>query len=546
HTSVDTAGTSARATMFFCAILCFAVQAPQLRPVHPTGLDFEHRNSPTTQKYLIETMGGGVALLDYNNDGLPDLFFVNGGKLDDSDYHRRDPAFWNRLYRQNRDGTFTDVTESAGLANAPNAYGMGAAVGDYDNDGFPDLYVTNYGRNTLYRNNGNGTFTDVTEQAGVAAGGWSASAGFFDYDNDGRLDLFVTRYLDWDIARNILCGTPFHSYCRPDKFNGVTNLLFHNEGGGRFRDVSVASGIASIKGKSLGVAFNDYDGDGFADIFVANDGMEQFLFRNKGDGTFEERAMDAGVALSDDGKPFAGMGVAFADYDNDGRPDILVTDLALEKYAAYRNEGDGRFEYASLTTGLAGLTARSSGWGIGLYDFRNNGRKDVFVAQSHVLDNVEKINSGLRYLEPPAMFRSMLDNRDGKFIKEDLGELPAVAGRGAAFGDLRNDGGVSVVVTVLGGRPIVFANRGGTNHWLTLKLIGTRSNRDGAGAKVKVGNEWAYATTSGSYLSASDGRVHFGLGPEREATIEIVWPSGRKQRLAHVAADRILTVKEPE
>ena len=534
--------------LFLCAaMLSFAAQSPQLRLALPTGLDFLHRNSPTSQKYLLETMGGGVALFDYNNDGLLDLFFVNSGKLDDPvktpvDFRRREPAFWNRLYRQNKDGTFTDVTAEAGLANAPDTYGMGVATGDYDNDGYADLYVTGYGRNTLYHNNGNGTFTDVTAQAGVAAGGWSASAGFFDYDNDGRLDLFVTRYLDWDISRNILCGTPFHSYCRPDKFAGVTNLLFHNEGGGRFRDVSAAAGIGSVKGKSLGVAFNDYDGDGFADIFVANDGMEQFLFRNKGDGTFEERALNAGVALSDDGKPFAGMGVAFADYDNDGRPDILVTNLALEKYALYHNEGGGRFEYASLITGLAGLTARSSGWGVGLYDFQNSGRKDVFAVQGHVLDNVEKIHSGLRYLEAPAIFR----NRDGKFTKEDLGTLPAVAGRGAAFGDLNNDGYMDVVMTVLGGRPMVFTNSGGTNHWLTLKLIGVRSNRDGAGAKVRAGNQWGYATSSGSYLSASDGRVHFGLGRESEATVEILWPSGRRQLLQHVAADRILTVKEPE
>ncbi len=528
-------------------MLSFAAQSPQLQLVQPAGFDFKHRNSPTTQKYLLETMGGGVALLDYNNDGLLDIFLVNGGKLDDPvkgpvDFHRRESVFWNRLYRQNRDGTFTDVTASAGLSDAGNNYGMGVAVGDYDNDGFPDLYVTNYGHNTLYHNNGDGTFTEVTAQAGVAAGGWSASAGFFDYDNDGRLDLFVTRYLDWDIHRNILCGTPFHSYCRPDKFAGVTNALFHNEGDGRFRDVSVTAGIGGVKGKSLGVAFNDYDGDGFADIFVANDGMEQFLFRNKGDGTFQECALDAGVALSEDGKPFAGMGVAFADYDNDGRPDILVTNLALEKYAVYRNEGGGRFQYASLTTGLAGLTAGSSGWGVGLYDFRNNGRKDVFAAQGHVLDNVEKIHSGLRYLEPPAMFQ----NREGKFTKGDLGNPPAVAGRGAAFGDLNNDGYVDVVMSVLGGHPIVFANRGAANHWLTLKLIGVHSNRDGAGAKVKVGNQWAYATTSGSYLSASDSRLHFGLGPESEAAVEIVWPSGRKQLLEHAAADRILTVREPE
>src|SRR5262245_21308650 len=483
-----------------------------LRVTRPSGLDFSHRSSPTSQKYLIETMGGGVALLDYNNDGLLDIFFVNSGRLDDpvklpANFSRGDPAYWNRLYRQNRDGSFTDVTGEAGLSAAGNDYGMGVAVGDYNNDGFADLYVTAYGRNTLYRNRGDGTFADVTAEAGVGAGGWSASAGFFDYDNDGRLDLFVTRYLDWDIDRNILCGTPFHAYCRPDKFGIVTNVLFHNEGGGKFRDVSVSSGIASVKGKALGVAFNDYDGDGFADIFVAHDGMEQVLFRNKGDGTFEERALDAGVAYSDDGKTYAGMGVAFADYDNDGLPDIVVTDLALEKYAIYRNEGGGQFQYASLSTGLAALTAHSSGWGVGLFDFDNDRWKDLFVAQSHVLDNVEKIHSGLSYFEPPVLFR----NAAGKFEKVDVPEWPAVAGRGAAFGDLNNDGYVDAVVSVLGGHPLVLLNPGGTNHWLILKLVGVQSNRDGAGAKVKVGKQMAYATTAGSYLSASDGRVHFGL-----------------------------------
>ncbi|MEP6536450.1 MAG: CRTAC1 family protein [Bryobacteraceae bacterium] len=529
------------------AILTFAAQGPQLRPVEPAGLDFLHRNSPTSQKYLLETMGGGVALLDYNNDGLLDIFFVNSGKLDDPmkapfNFGRSETAFWNRLFRQNKDGTFTDVTKAAGLANTPDAYGMGVAAGDYDNDGFTDLYLTAYGRNTLYHNNGNGTFTDVTAAAEVAAGGWSASAGFLDYDNDGRLDLFVTRYLNWGIDKSILCGTPFHSYCRPDKFDGVTNLLFHNEGGGRFRDVSAAAGISSVKGKSLGVAFNDYDGDGFADIFVANDGMEQFLFHNNGHGAFEECALKAGVALSDDGKPFAGMGVAFADYDNDGRPDILVTNLALEKYALYRNEGGGHFEYASLTTGLAALTARSSGWGIGLYDFQNRGTKDAFAAQGHVLDNVEQIHSGLRYLEPPALYLG----GDGKFSKAEMRDLRPVAGRGVAFGDLNNDGYMDAVMTVLGGRPIVFMNGGGGEHWLTIKLIGSHSNRDGAGARVRAANQWSYATSAGSYLSASDTRVHFGLGAQNKVAVEIFWPSGRRQNLPRVAADQVLTVKEPE
>src|SRR5438309_5253801 len=291
------------------AMLSFAAQGPQFRLDRPAGIDFLHRNSPTDQKYLLEAMGGGVAMLDYNNDGLLDLFFVNSGNLDakavsPATFRRHEPAFWNRLYRQNKDGTFTDVTGLAGLANAPDAYGMGVASGDYDNDGYADLYVTGYRRNTLYHNNGNGTFTDVTATAGVAGGGWSASAGFFDYDNDGRLDLFVTRYLDWDIAHNILCGARFRIYCRPDKFGPTPSILYRNNGDGTFRDVSRESGIAAVDGKALGVAFNDYDDDGRPDIFVANDGMEQFLWRNNGDGTFTNRALEAGVALSDDGKAY--------------------------------------------------------------------------------------------------------------------------------------------------------------------------------------------------------------------------------------------------
>lgn len=518
-----------------------------LELVSPAGLDFKHRNSPTSQKYLIETMGGGVAVFDYNKDGLLDIFFVNSGKLNDpvklpADFSRRDPAYWNRLYRQNRDGSYSDVTSAAGLADAGNNYGMGVAVGDYNNDGFADLYVTSYGRNKLYRNNGDGSFTEVTNEAGVGVGGWSASAGFFDYDNDGRLDLFVTRYLDWEIGRNILCGSPFLSYCRPDKFAAVTNVLFHNEGDGRFRDVREKSGIAAVKGKALGVAFNDYDGNGFADIFVANDGMEQFLFHNQGDGTFVERALEAGVALADNGNPYAGMGAAFADYDNDGQPDIAVTNLALEKYALYRNEGKGQFQYASLTTGLAELTARNSGWGVGLYDFDNDGWKDFFAAQSHVLDNVEQIHSRLKYLEPPALHRNVA----GKFERTGLASLPSVAGRGAAFGDLNNDGWMDAVVSALGGRPLVLLNRGAKNHWLMLKLVGSRSNRDGVGARIKIGKQYAYVTTSGSYLSASDGRAHFGLGSAKQATVEILWPSGKRQVLENVAADRIVTVKESE
>jgi hypothetical protein len=323
----------------------------------------------------------------------------------------------------------------------------------------------------------------------------------------------------------------------------VPSILYRNEGNGRFRDVSEPAGIAAHIGKGMGVAINDYDDDGYPDIFVANDLMEQYLFHNNGNGRFTENALAAGVALSDDGKPYSGMGAAFADYDNDGRPDILVTNLAREKWALYRNLGKGQFAYASLTSGLAALVARNSGWGVGVHDFDDDGRKDIFAAQSHVLDNVERIDSALRYLEPPGLYRNA---GNGRFESSDLGPLASVAGRGAAFGDLNNDGAMDAVVSVLGGGPVILRGRADGNHWLTLQLTGTTSNRHAEGAKVRVGNQLVYATTSGSYLSASDRRVHFGLGAAETATVEILWPSGRKQTLSNVKANQILSVKEPE
>lgn len=514
----------------------------------PRGLDFVHQNSPTSQKYLIETMGGGVALLDYNNDGLLDIFLVNSGKLTEPEkgperFDRSNPRYWNRLYRQNADGTFTDVTATAGLSTVGDGnYGMGVAAADYDNDGYTDLYVTNYGRNILYHNNGNGTFSDETNKAGVSAGGWSASAGFFDYDKDGRLDLFVTRYMEWDQAHSKTCGGTWRVYCLPGEFPATTNLLFHNRGDGTFEEVSQHSGIATKKGRSLGVAFNDYDADGWTDIFVANDGMEQFLFHNNRNGTFSERALDSGVALSDDGKPYAGMGVDFRDYDNDGNPDIIVTDLARQIYAVYHNDGKGQFSYRSLETGVGTLSAGSSGWGVRWEDFDNNGWKDLFVAQSHVMDNVEQIDPSLHYRETPLFAL----NHQGRFERADSGSTTPVAGRGAAFGDLNNDGWLDVVTSNLGDHPSVFWNKGGREHWLTIKLRGTRSNRDAFGARLEVNGQTQFAGSGGSYLSASDKRVHFGLGNASEVNVEILWPSGTRQALRSVPADKFLDIREPE
>jgi enediyne biosynthesis protein E4 len=513
------------------------------------GVDFVLRNSPTAGKYLIETMPGGVGLLDYNNDGLLDVLFVNAGHLRSPmrsalGFDRHDPLYWNRLYRQNKDGTFTDVTERAGLARAGDGnYGMGVAVGDYDNDGFADIYVTNFGKNILYHNNGDGTFTDVTEKAGVAGGGWSVSAGFFDYDNDGNLDLFVTRYLDWSVERSKACGRPGAlMYCPPGEFGSVTNLLYRNRGDGTFEDVSLASGIGAKQGHGLGVAFADYDGDGYTDIFVANDAIDQFLFHNNGNGTFTECALDSGAAVNENGKMPSGMGVVFQDYDNDGLPDIMVTQLPHEPYVVFHNDGRGSFSAQELEAGFGMLSGKSSGWGIGLEDFDNDGWKDVFIVQGHVFDNVEMYDSSLRYRDVPLLAL----NRHGRFLRADPGSDFPVAGRGAAFGDLNNDGWMDVVTTSLGAGPQMFLNRGGSLRWLTIALRGTRSNRDGYGARVEVNGQVRFATASGSYLSSSDKRLHFGLGEAKTADIEIRWPSGNRQALRGVGADQFIEIEEPK
>jgi hypothetical protein len=521
-----------------------------------SGIRFKHRSSRTTQKYLPESMGAGVAMFDYDNDGWLDLFFVNGARLQDpmpngASPDKSEPMYWNRLYRNNRDGTFIDVTEKAGLQG--RMYGMGVATGDYDNDGNVDLLVTNVGGNILYHNNGDGTFTDVTAKAGVGGEGWCTGACFVDYDRDGRLDLVVSRYVQWDFSLNVYCGSHqpgYRAYCHPDQFEPITHLVFHNNGDGTFTDVSKKCGIANSPGKGLGIAIDDFDGDGWPDIFVANDSYAEQLFRNNHDGTFTDVALPSGLAYDQNGRVFAGMGVDSGDYKNTGWPSLFVNALANQKYKLFQNTS-AEFDDITDLSGLGALTMSHSGWGAKWIDYDNDGWLDLFVAQGHVMDNIELTEPGLRYLEPPLL----LKNDKGRLsnVSREGGAVfgTPMAARGAAFGDLDNDGFVDIAVNCNNGNAVVLRNSGDTrNHWLTLDLIGSASNRDAIGAKIRLqtdsGEQTRFVSTAGSYISASDKRVHVGLGSSKKVRlIEITWPSGTVQRLESIAGDQILTVKEP-
>ena len=523
-----------------------------------SGITFRHVASKTSVKFLPETMGGGVAIFDADGDGRLDLFFTNGAAVSVATSSARPPdkresRFWNRLYRNLGGWKFEDVTERSGLSGT--RYDFGAAVADYDSDGDIDLHVSGLGGNTLFRNNGHGIFTDVTSAAGAAVPGWSASAAFVDYDHDGRIDLYVGRYLAWTWESNPVCpaadGTG-RAYCHPKLFMPIASVLLRNNGDGTFSDASAPAGIAAHPGKALGVAIHDYDRDGWIDLFVANDSMQQYLFRNTGRGTFIETALEAGVAYEDDGRSFAGMGADVEDYDNDGWPDVIVTTLSLERYALYRGVGRGRFEYASHTSGVGQATLQNSGWGTKFVDFDNDGRRDLFVAQSHVLDTVSRARQGFDYLQPPLMLR----NTGTSFadVSASLGAafVRPAAGRGAAFADLDDDGDVDIVIANLDAEPTLLRNDGGNaNHWLTVSLRGTRSNRDGIGAIVSIVDEHGrtrsgICSTASSYQSASDRRVHFGLGDAKTVQrIEVRWPSGTLQVQKDVRADRIMEIAEP-
>jgi hypothetical protein len=498
-------------------------------------------------------MTGGVALFDYNNDGLLDIFFTNGATI--PALEKRDASYWNRLYRNNGDGTYTDVTKEAGLAGM--GYSMGVATGDYDNDGFVDLYVTGFDKNQLFHNNGDGTFTDVTAKAhveGVTQGAgkaWSVTAGWIDYNHDGKLDLFVVNYLSYTLQSAALCHVnKLAAYCAPNDFVGTSNILYRNNGDGTFTDVSVASHIADYVGKGMGVAFADYDGDGYDDIFVSNDTFPNFLLHNNGDGTFTDVAAISQVAYTDNGRTVAGMGADFRDLDNDGRPDIFHTAMFGDSFPLYANLGGGQFADVTTKSGLTNQTSRATGWGTGIYDFDNDGKKDLFTADAAILDNAMEVEHR-PYAMPDKVFRN-LGNMTFEDVSAGAGESFGVAAahRGAAFGDLNNDGKVDAVVTVLNGHPEVMMNEtANQNHWIILKLVGVTDNRDGLGTKVRIvtrsGAQVNEATTAVGYNSASDKRVYFGLGNDAVVDrIELSWPTGVKQMLTHVKVDQILTVVE--
>ena len=521
-----------------------------------SGVDFILNNSTTDDKPVIDAILGGVALLDYDNDGYLDIFFTNGARIPSLAKDSRD--FSNRLYHNNHDGTFTDVTDRAGVKG--DGYSVGVAVADFDNDGYPDIYVTGVNRNTLYHNNGDGTFTDVTGRAGVSGIGpngkklWSVSAAWIDYDNDGRLDLFVSNYLDWTFETSKVCGSPGRRLsCSPTMYKGEPNFLYHNNGDGTFTDVSAATGIAEHIGKGMGVAIADYNGDGWMDIFVANDKERNFLFKNRGGKSFEEVGVESFVAFTEDGIPVSSMGVDFRDWNNDGRPSLFVTALGRETFPLFRNEGTGSFSVDTYKAGIGFPSLKMSGWGNGIYDFDNDGFKDLFTANSHVSENADD-DPQQHYKQSNAVFHNA-QNGTFRDVSTQAGSDMQVraAHRGCAFGDLNNDGKIDVVVSVIGDHAeLLYNTTTNNNHWILLQTIGVKSNRDGIGTRIKLTGEsglvqYNHVTTAGSFASSSDKRVHFGLGRDtRIKEIELRWPSGRIQVLQNVKADQVLKIIESE
>jgi hypothetical protein len=517
-------------------------------PPTASGITWVHNNAHSTEHHLPETVGAGCAFFDYDNDGWMDIYLVNSGA---SDFYTPTMPLKNALYHNNHDGTFTDVTDRAGLACG--RFGMGVAVGDYDGDGWQDLYVTNYGRNTLYHNNHDGTFTDVTDRAGVAAPGWSTCAVWFDYDNDGKLDLFVSGFVYYDKSQNVLCTDETMSrryYCVPRFFKPTPSHLFHNNGDGTFTDVSKESGIANYPGKSFGAVATDVNNDGLMDLFVANDTMPNFLFINKGGGKFEEAGLAAGVAYGETGRPRSGMGVDAADYDGDGWQDLFVANIDQEFFSLYHNQRDLTFTDEPGEIGPA--TQLLSGWGLKFFDYNNDGYPDLMLVNGHPDDFIEMRVPRVKYKEPLLLFENT-----GKGFKNVSGASgPAFgksfSGRGMAVGDFDNDGDLDVLISNNGGAPLLLRNDGGNrNNWLGLQLVATRSNPAVVGAIItwQAGGvkHSRLKTAGGSYLSSSDPREILGLGTAGKIeSLEIRWPSGKIDRLTNAPINKYVRVIEGE
>jgi len=540
-------GVSVALWLLFCSNLSAAQKITFHDVTAQAGIQFKHNNGAFGRKYLPETMGPGCAFLDYDNDGWTDILLVNGENWPG----RAGSASTMKLYHNNHDGTFTDVTRRAGLA--VSMFGMGVAVGDYDNDGFEDVFITAAGQSHLFHNNGNGTFTDVTKAAGLwGPNEFSTSAAWVDYDRDGKLDLVVGNYVRWSETSDLYCTIDgvHKSYCTPESYKGASARLWHNLGGGKFEDVSQKANFHDPTSKTLGVAILDYNNDGWPDILLANDTQPNKLYLNKQNGTFEEKGVSAGIGFSEDGVARAGMGVDAADYDRSGHASIIITNFANQMLSLYHNEGRGLFVDEAPRSEVGRATLVTLGFGCFFFDYDNDGWPDIFVADGHIEDAIESVQKRVHYAEPPHLFRNL---GAGKFeeVTQSLGAAfssPKVA-RGAAYADINNDGALDVLVTTNGGRAYLFRSEGGTNRSLRVKLVGVKSNRDGIGAVVRVASgkdqQWQMVHSGSSYLSQSELVLTFGLGTATRAdSVEVEWPSGQRDKLANLAAGATVTVQE--
>ena len=532
-----------------------AAQEQPVAPIHfsPRLIGFALDSNETPQRHAPETMAGGVAVFDYDRDGKPDIFFSNGANVDT--LKKDSPKYWNRLFHNNGDGTFTDVTEKAGLKGT--GFDVGVAIGDYDNDGYDDIFVAGVYRNTLYHNNGDGTFTDVTEKAGLAARIdkqygplWSVAAAWVDINNDGLLDLFVVNYLSWDGTKEPDCRyNGKHEYCHPKFYKETPSQLFLNNGNGKFSDISEQAGIRAHAGKGMSAAIADYDNDGLPDIFVTNDKLFNFLYHNVGHDRFEEVGFETGVALPEHGNLISGMGCDFRDLNNDGYPDIVLAALHDETYPVYQNTKGRTFEEITARSNMTKLSNPMSGYSVNIADFDNDGWKDIFVSGGDVAS--PNMSDKTRVDQPNVVFRNLSGKWAALSNEAGFEALPPRRHRGAAVADFNGDGKLDVVVTALSAPAEIWMNDStGQSHWIEIALQGTKSNRDGIGARIKLAaggkTQYNHMTTASGYASSSSVPVHFGLGEAPIVDeIEIRWPSGIVQTLTNVTADRVLQVKEP-